>query len=167
MNKPNITMIAAMTENRVIGRDNDMPWHIPADLAHFKRLTLDKPIVMGRKVFESLGCKPLPKRHNIVLSRNPDYEAPGCTLVSSPEQALQAAGAVPEVMIIGGEQIYRLFLEQAHRVHLTLIHAVIEGDTFFPELGPGWRETAREKYAADARSPYDLSFLTFEKTNQL
>jgi len=156
-------MIAAMTENRVIGRDNGMPWHIPADLAHFKRLTLGKPVVMGRKVFESLGRRPLPERHNIVLSRDPAYDAPGCTRVTDPEAALAAAGDAPEVMIIGGEQIYRLFLPRAERIYLTLIHTRLDGDTHFPELDSGWCETAREEYPASDRSPYDLSFITFER----
>lgn len=152
-----------MTENRVIGRDNAMPWHLPADLAHFKRLTLDKPVIMGRKVFESLGRRPLPHRHNIVLSRDPSYDASGCTLAATPDAALAAAGAVGEVMIIGGEQIYRLFLPHAQRVYLTLIHTHLDGDTVFPELGPEWLESERESRSEDDRNPYALTFLTYQR----
>ncbi|PNY79851.1 dihydrofolate reductase [Deinococcus koreensis] len=158
---PRLTFVVAMAENRVIGKDGDLPWRLPADLFHFKRLTLGKPVVMGRKVYDSLQ-RPLPERHNIVLSRNPGYHAPGCTVVTSPDAALDAAGDVPEVMIIGGEEIYRLYLPQTDRVELTLVHAQIVGDTWFPELPGEWREVARRERPADERNRYDLSFLTLE-----
>lgn len=150
-----------MAENRVIGKDGDLPWRLPADLAHFKRLTVGKPVVMGRKVYDSIG-RPLPDRQNIVLTRNPEFQAPGCVVVHSPEEALKAA-AGPEIMIIGGEEIYRLYLPQVERVELTLVHAEIGGDTFFPELPGQWTETARRERAADERNPYDLSFLTLDR----
>ncbi|KAB7623002.1 type 3 dihydrofolate reductase [Alkalilimnicola sp. S0819] len=163
MPKPTITLIAAATENNVIGRDNAMPWHLPADLAHFKRLTQGKPIVMGRKNYESIG-RPLPGRHNIILTRNPGYSAEGCTVVDSPEAALAEAGDVAEVMIIGGEEIYRLFLEQADQVHLTRIHAHIAGDTRFPALLENeWRLAASEHRPADQSNAYDLAFQTYER----
>ncbi|CAM3595125.1 dihydrofolate reductase [Deinococcus saxicola] len=159
---PGLTFVVAMAENRVIGKDGDLPWRLPADLAHFKRLTVGKPVVMGRKVYDSIG-RPLPDRHNIVLTRNPDFQAPGCTVVHSPDDALEAADNAPDIMIIGGEEIYRLYLPQVERVELTLIHAEIGGDTFFPELPGQWTETARRERAADERNPYDLSFLTLER----
>ena len=157
-----LTYVVAMAENRVIGRDGDLPWRLPADLAHFRRLTVGRPVIMGRKVYDSIG-KPLPDRTNIVLTRNPDFAAPGCVVVHSAQQALDAAGDAPEIMIIGGEEIYRLYLPQTARIELTLVHAQIEGDTFFPELPGQWCETARRERAADGRNPYDLSFVTLER----
>lgn len=159
---PRLVAVVAMAENRVIGEDGDLPWRLPADLAHFKRLTVGKPVVMGRKVYDSIG-KPLPDRRNIVLTRNSEFQAPGCVVAHSPGQALEAAGDAHEVMIIGGEEIYRLFLAQTARVELTLVHAQIEGDTFFPELPGQWTETGRRERAADERNPHDLSFVTLER----
>lgn len=159
---PALTFVVAMAENRVIGRGGDLPWRLPADLAHFKRLTLGRPVIMGRKVFDSIG-RPLPERLNIVLTRNQEFQAPGCTVVHDPQAALDAAGDAPEVMIIGGEEIYRLYLDQVTRVELTLVHARIEGDTWFPELPGEWTETARRERAADGRNGYDLSFLTLRR----
>lgn len=150
-----------MAENRVIGRDGDLPWRLPADLAHFRRLTVGRPVIMGRKVYDSIG-KPLPDRQNIVLTRNPAFEAPGCTVVHSPEEALEAAHD-PDPMVIGGEEIYRLYLSRVTRVELTLVHADIGGDTFFPELPGEWTETARRERAADDRNPYDLTFMTLDR----
>jgi len=149
-----------MAENRVIGRDNQLPWHLPADLAHFKRLTLGKPVIMGRLVYESIG-RPLPGRHNIVLSRNPAFVAEGCTVVHDPDAALAAAGNVDEVAVIGGEQIYRLFLPLADVIHLTVVHAEVPGDTYFPSLPDlEWTEHDRTTRAADERNAYPLSFVT-------
>ncbi len=159
---PRLTFVVAMAENRVIGKDGDLPWRLPADLAHFKRLTVGKPVVMGRKVYDSIG-RALPDRQNIVLTRNPEFQAPGCVVAHSPEEALKAADG-PEIMVIGGEEIYRLYLPQVERVELTLVHAKIGGDTFFPELPGQWMETARRERAADERNPYALSFLTLERT---
>ncbi|CAM3518804.1 dihydrofolate reductase [Deinococcus frigens] len=159
---PRLTFVVAMAENRVIGKGGDLPWRLPADLAHFRRLTLGKPMVMGRKVYDSIG-RPLPDRQNIILTRNPDFQAPGCTVVHSSQQALKAAGDAQDIMIIGGEEIYQLYLPQVERVELTLVHAEIGGDTFFPELPGEWTETARRERAADGRNPYDLSFLTLER----
>lgn len=159
---PRIVFVVAMAEGRVIGRDGGLPWHLPADLAHFKRLTLGHTVLMGRKVYDSIG-KPLPERRNLVISRNPSFQAPGCTVVHSPEEALEAAGAVPELMVIGGEQVYRLFLELVTRVELTLVHANVPGDTFFPELPSSWREVARRERPADEKNPHDLTFLTLER----
>ena len=150
-----------MTENRVIGRDHGLPWRLPADMSHFVALTRGKPVVMGRRCHEAIG-RALPERHNIVLSRDRAYRAPGCSVAHDLEAALAAAAQAPEVMIIGGEQIYRLFLPQADRLYLTLIHGRIDGDTFFPPLEEGeWRESDRRHRAADNDNAYPLTFLTF------
>jgi dihydrofolate reductase len=154
-----ISQVVAMAENRVIGRDNRLPWHLPADLAHFKRVTMGKPIVMGRKAFEAIG-RPLPGRHNIVMTRNPAYRAGGCTVVHSATEALAAAGEAEEVAVIGGEEIYRQFLPRTDRIHLTIVHAEIPGDTWFPPLDDGyWRTLERHERPADERNPHAMTFL--------
>lgn len=161
--KPELVAIAALTENRVIGKDGGMPWHLPADFAHFKRLSKHKPNIMGRKVWESLGAKPLPERQNIVLTRNPDLGAEGAVVVHSPAEALEAAGDAPEIAIIGGEEIYRLYWTQLTRLELTLIHTELAGDTFFPELGPEWRLVQEKFRPADEKNKYDLAFQTWRR----
>ena len=134
---PVITFVVAMTEDeRVIGRDNQLPWSLPADMQHFRRLTLGKPVIMGRKVHQGIG-RPLPKRQNIVLSRDGHYQAPGCQVCHTSQAALDAAGQGPEVMVIGGAQVYEAYLPLVTCLHLTVVHAQIPGDTFFPVL-PGW-----------------------------
>lgn len=161
--KPELVAIAALTENRVIGKDGGMPWHLPADFAHFKRLSKHKPNIMGRKVWESLGAKPLPERQNIVLTRNPDLRAEGAVVVHSPAEALEAAGDAPEIAIIGGEEIYRLYWTQLTRLELTLIHTELAGDTFFPELGPEWKLVQEKWRPADEKNKYDLTFQTWRR----
>ena len=157
-------MIAAMAENRVIGIENRLPWRMPADLKWFKQQTLGKPIVMGRKTFESFGARPLPKRSNIVVSRNPDYHAEGAQVVESLEAGLQAAGEADEVMVIGGANLYGQALERADRIYLTLIRHSFEGDAWFPELDDtDWRLTRQEDHAADDDNPYPYSFLIYER----
>src|SRR5690625_3899390 len=161
--RPLITQVVAMTETRVIGRDNDLPWHLPADLAHFKQTTLGKPIIMGRKAHEAIG-RPLPERHNIVMTRNQAYTADGCTVVHSAEQAIEAAGSVAEIAVIGGEDIYRLFLPITDLIHLTLLHAEIEGDTWFPELDEhNWRLAEARERPADENNPYQMTFQRLER----
>ena len=155
-------IIVAMGSNRVIGRDNGMPWHLPADLKHFRQTTLGKPVLMGRKTHESIG-RPLPERMNIVITRDRDYDAPGCTVVHSVEEALQAA-AGGEVMVIGGAECYRQVLPRADTIYLTLIHHAFEGDTRFPELPDAeWREVARVDHPPDERNPYPYSFIKLER----
>lgn len=135
-----ISMIAAMTVNRVIGKDNKMPWHLPEDLKHFKVTTMGKPIVMGRKTFESIG-RPLPDRHNIVITRQKNFFAEGVTRVSSFEEAKSAAGDADEIAIIGGGQLYEQILPIADKLYLTLINIDVEGDTYFPEWNDGsWQQ---------------------------
>ena len=163
MNHPSITIVVAMAENRVIGRDGGLPWRLPADMARFRTLTMGKPIVMGRRTHESIG-RALDGRRNIVVSRRPGYRAPGCTVMSSLESALELALEAPsevaEIAVIGGASIYELALPIADRIHLTLVHASIDGDVRFPELESGaWREVSLAERAADARNRYDLSFI--------
>ena len=147
-----LSFVVAMAQNRVIGRDNRLPWHLPADLRFFKRTTLGKPVIMGRKTYTSMGG-PLPGRRNIVITGKPDYKAPGCIVVHSLEEALIAAEPAEEAMIIGGATIFVQTLPHLERIYLTLVHAEVEGDTWFPELDPGqWREVWREAHPADDRS---------------
>ncbi|WP_221090095.1 dihydrofolate reductase [Deinococcus aquaedulcis] len=160
---PELFAIVAMTPARVIGRDGTLPWRLPADLAHFRRHSLGVPNVMGRKVWDSLGGRALPGRANIVLTRNRALAAPGAMVVHTPEDALAAAGDAPRVAIIGGEEIYRLYLPQLTRIELTLVHADLDGDTFFPELPGGWQVQQETVRPADERNPYDLTFQTLRR----
>ena len=158
-----ISLIVAMDRNRLIGRGNALPWHLPADLQHFKATTMAKPVVMGRKTYESIG-RPLPGRHNIVISRNAAFAAPGCTVVASLEAALRAAGAVAEIMIIGGAQLYAEALPHAQRIYLTRIDADFDGDAWFPALDATvWRECQCEEHPPDERNPHPYSFLVLER----
>ena len=158
-----IALIAALSDNLVIGRDNQLPWHLPADLRHFKTLTLDKPIIMGRRTWESLPGL-LPRRTHILLTGDPDYRAEGCILTHSIEEALDAAGEVPEVMVIGGQTLYEQMLPLADRLYLTQVHVTIPGDAFFPIFDHAeWHEVAREDHRADEKNPYDYSFVTLER----
>jgi dihydrofolate reductase len=160
---PLISLLVAATENGVIGRDNGMPWHLPDDLKHFKALTLAKPVLMGRKTFDSIG-HPLPGRTTLVLTRTQDWSVPGVTVVPTLEAAIAAAASAPELVVAGGAQVYALALPRATRIYLTRIHAVIDGDTRLPAINLAqWIETARELHPADARHPYAMSFVTLEK----
>ncbi|NIY87545.1 type 3 dihydrofolate reductase [Vibrio campbellii] len=157
-----ISMIAAMADNRIIGKDNQMPWHLPADFAWFKRCTMGKPVVMGRKTYESIG-RPLPGRLNIVISRDASLSIEGVTTVTSIEQALEVAGEVEEVMIIGGGAIYAACLPMANKLYVTHIEAEIEGDTQFPDWGNEFKETYSEAYQADEKNAYNMRFTVLEK----
>jgi dihydrofolate reductase len=160
---PLVSIVAAMAETPDKGRKNRLPWHLPADLAHFKRLTLDKPIVMGRRTWESLPGL-LPRRRHILVTQDPTYRANGCLVVPSPEAAMAAAADKPELMVVGGAALYRAMLPVAGRMYLTLVHAAVEGDTFFPRWEPAcWRETEREEHASDDRNSYALTFVTLER----
>lgn len=157
-----ISMIAAMANDRVIGKDNAMPWHLPADFAWFKQSTLGKPIVMGRKTFESIG-RPLPGRQNIVISRNPGFNAEGVTVVANIEAAKLAAGDVEELMIIGGGSIYAACLPEADRLYLTFIELDVEGDTCFPDWGSDWNEVHSETYQADDKNSHNMRFVILDR----
>ena len=160
---PLVSLLVAAAENGVIGRDNTLPWHLSDDLRRFKALTLGKPMLMGRKTFESIG-KPLPGRTSLVLSRSRDWARPGATVVRSLEEALERAGTVPELVVIGGAEVYRLALPHAQRISLTRVHAEIPGDTVLPPLdATAWRETEREFHAADARHAHAFTFIVLER----
>ncbi|WP_018692978.1 type 3 dihydrofolate reductase [Algicola sagamiensis] len=160
-----ISLIVAMDENRVIGLDNQMPWHLPADLKHFKSVTMGKPIVMGRKTFESIG-RPLPGRENVVLTRSQDYQPEGVTVCHSKDELLSRLQSYEEVMIIGGGNIYQQFLQEAETLYLTQIHASFNGDTFFPDYTAvgNWVVNAREDYERDEKNTHDYSFLELSRT---
>ncbi|MFM5500807.1 type 3 dihydrofolate reductase [Aeromonas veronii] len=160
-----ISMIAAMAHDRVIGLDNQMPWHLPADLAHFKRVTLGKPVLMGRKTFESIG-RPLPGRRNLVISRNPDYQAEGIEVVGSVEAALAllAGSSVEELMVIGGGHLYAEMLPSADCLYLTRIDLAVEGDTRFPAFDDGqWQRIECDSHSADEKNPCPYSFETWQR----
>lgn len=151
-----------MADNGVIGVNNQLPWRLPADLQHFKAITMGKPIIMGRKTFNSIG-KPLPGRQNIVITRA-HIDIAGCTVVNSIEAALRCTQGDDEVMIIGGAEIYRQVLPQVQRIYLTQVHKAIDGDAVFPPLHMNeWRETLCERHGADDRHAYDYSFLVLER----
>lgn len=154
-----IALIAAMGRNRVIGKDNQMPWHMPADLKHFKSVTMGKPVIMGRKTFESIG-RPLPGRTNIVITRDASYQADGISVVSSPEQALELAKPLTdEVMIIGGGQIYKHFMPMATDLHLTFIDAAPEGDAYFPEWPSKFRQLSVSRHEKDEKNDFACEFV--------
>lgn len=158
-----ISLIAALARNFVIGRDNHLPWHLPADLAHFKALTLDKPILMGRRTFESLPGR-LPRREHLVVSRDPNFRPAGAIRVASPEAGVALAAAAEELMVIGGASLYQVMLPWATRMYLTWVEADVDGDVFFPRWEPdGWQESACTRRPADARNAYDLRFVTLER----
>ncbi len=158
-------MVIAAAENGVIGRDNELPWHLPADLKRFKALTMGKPMLMGRKTFESIG-KPLPGRTSVVLTRSRDWQREGVITVGSIEEAIQRVGDVPELVVIGGAEVFRLALPYTQRIHLTRVHAQISGNTKIPPLDPDeWREVERSSHPADERHAYAMTFVTLERAH--
>ena len=161
--RPSISLLVARAQNGVIGRDNALPWRLPADLRRFKRLTMGKPMLMGRRTFESIG-RALPGRVNLVLTRDPAWQAPGAVAVHSLDEAFQHAGSAAELVGIGGAELFRLVLPFAEHVYLTDVHAVIAGDTRFPELAPGeWRELEYSAHAADADHAHAMTFRTLKR----
>ena len=158
-----ISMIAAMANNRVIGLDNKMPWHLPADLQHFKKVTTGKPVIMGRKTFESIG-RPLPGRRNIIITRNSEYSAEGIETVTTPEDALNLVCDVEEVMIIGGN-IYEQFLPKADRLYLTFIDLDVNGDTQFPDYNKiaNWNIKEEQENLPDDKNKSSYKFVTLYK----
>jgi dihydrofolate reductase len=158
-----ISIIVAAARNSVIGSGNQLPWRLPDDLKRFKALSLGKPVVMGRKTFDSIG-KPLPGRTNIVVSRQRGLQIAGCILVQSLDEALAAAEPAEEIVVIGGADIYRQVLPRVTTIHLTRVHADVAGDVLFPDLpAQDWRETAAEYHAADERHTYAFTFVTLER----
>lgn len=158
-----ISIIVAVADNGTIGSDNRLPWHLPDDLKRFKALSLGKPVVMGRRTFDSIG-RPLPGRTNIVVSRQSGLAIEGVLVVHSVDAALAAAGTVPEIVVIGGAEIFRQVLPRTTTIHLTHVHARVAGDVVFPEIDPAlWREAAVEHHAADERHQYAFSFVTLQR----
>ncbi|OGT42395.1 MAG: hypothetical protein A3F13_03365 [Gammaproteobacteria bacterium RIFCSPHIGHO2_12_FULL_40_19] len=160
-----LSLIVAKSKNNVIGKNNQMPWHLPADLKHFKQITMGKPIIMGRKTFDSIG-KPLPGRRNMIISRDTKLSIAGCDVFHGIDDALKAVKNEPEVMIIGGANLYEQTLARAHCIYLTLIDAEFEGDTFFlaPELNKEWQLVSEEKFPADDKNLFSYAFQVYKKS---
>ena len=162
---PLISLIVAMAQNGVIGRDNSMPWRLPEDLKRFRAFTLGKPILMGRKTFESIG-RPLEGRTNLVLTRDRSWFAHGVIVVHSVEEALTQASTSDELVVIGGAEIYRLVLPFARRIYLTHVHADVQGDITFPEFDPTqWADVEYSSQPADDEHAYPVTFVTLERRN--
>ena len=160
---PRICLIVALAANRVIGKNNALPWHLPADLKRFKALTMSHPVVMGRKTHESIG-RPLPGRRNLIVTRNRGYSAPGCEVVHSLDEATAACRDAETLFIIGGAELYREALPRAHCLEFTEIHAAFEGDATFPEFSPAqWRETGREIHRNETGVAFRYDFVRYER----
>lgn len=156
-----ITIIAAIAENNALGKDNQLIWHLPADLKRFKQVTLNHHIIMGRKTFESLG-KPLPNRTSIIITRNKNYTAKGCIVVHTLDEALKAAACDANPYILGGAEIYKQAIDIADKLDLTFVHHNFEADAFFPKIDTSkWKETSRQHYKADEKNKYDYSFVSY------
>jgi len=158
-----LSIIAAMDQNRLIGQRSGLPWHLPADLAFFKKTTMNKPIIMGRKTFESIG-KPLPGRRNIIISRDTGYQIAGCDVCVDINSALELVNDQPEAMLIGGASLYEQTLDMADRLYITEIKGVFEGDAWFPKIDPSrWRENWREEHRHDNTNPHDYAFVQYTR----
>lgn len=165
MHHPRLTLIAAVARNRVIGINNQLPWHLPEDLQHFRHVTRGHPVIMGRKTWESLpdAFRPLPGRLNIVISRQKDYQADGAQVADSLAAALELVGELPEAFVIGGEQLYTLALPQAARLMLTEVEMDVQGDAWFPQFDPGsWLETSREVHVSGQGITF--AFVNYERS---
>ena len=158
-----VTIVVAIAENYAIGKNNQLPWHLPADLNHFKSITMGKSILMGRKTFQSIG-RPLPGRQNIILTQDKNFIVKDCLIAHSISEALQYVNSDAELFVIGGAALYAEMLPQIQTIYLTLIHHLFDGDAFFPILNQKeWRETERIHYLADEKNPYSFSFIILEK----
>jgi len=158
-----IIIIAAVAENNALGKDNQLLWHLPADLKRFKKVTHNHIVIMGRKTFESLG-KPLPNRTNIVITRNKDFKVEGCITVHSLEEALTHVKQHEDLFILGGAEIYKQAIKIADQLDLTFVHQTFEADAFFPEIDKTiWKETSREDFKADDKNNFDYSFVMFDR----
>ena len=166
--RPRIAYVVAMDGNRVIGRDNDLPWRLPDAMRWFREKTMGKPSIMGRKTYDSLPerFRPLPGRLNIVVTLNSDYKAPGAVVVSSIDEALQAAGDAEEAIIVGGGELFRRLMPVVDRLYLTQVHGVVEGDIFFPPYDMGeWRELFRQEHSVDERHPLPFTWLILDRVS--
>ena len=158
-----LSIVVAIAENNAIGKDNQLLWHLPADLKHFKDITSGHTIIMGRKTYDSIG-RPLPNRRNIVITRNAELNLPGTEVTNSLEQALRLCSAEEEVFIIGGAELYKHALEATDRIYLTRVHQTYDADTFFPEIAPGtWNETSIENHQPDEKNGLAYTFSTLER----
>ena len=158
-----LSMIAAMAQDRIIGKDNTMPWHLPADFVWFKRHTMHKPIIMGRKTFDSIG-RALPNRRNIVITRDSSWQHANVEVVNSIDAALSLVANESEAMVIGGGSIYQACLPLAECLYLTFINAQVKGDTTFPEWGEGWQQVLAEHYTKDDNNAHDMEFVVLERS---
>ena len=162
-----VSIIAAVADNGVIGRDQDLPWHLPADLKRFKRITSGHHMIMGRKTWESIGCRPLPGRPTIVVTRSRSYSAENARVANSVIRAIEMAAQDDEAFIAGGEGIYRAALPIADRMYITRIHADFEGDTRFPDFDPSrWRVVSEERHEPDDKNRYPYTFLVYERRTE-
>ncbi len=158
-----LAIIVAMDKQGLIGKENDLPWKLSADLQYFRKVTMGKPLIMGRNTHESIG-RPLPGRKNIIVTTNKDYQAEGCFVVQSLEQAFIACGDAEEAMVMGGASLYEQLLPQADKLYLTHVHAELEGDTWFPKWEKSsWQEINREDHPADEKNQYSYSFVVYER----
>ena len=156
-----LSLIVAMDDNRLIGSANQLPWHLPGDLAFFKRTTMGKPIIMGRKTYKSIG-KPLPGRRNIVITRNPQFSAEGCEIVNTIEEALTICSDHDELMLIGGASLYQQIMQQVSCMYITRIYHSFSGDTWFPEFDSAlWKITEQQDFGADDKNPFAYSFVKY------
>ena len=160
-----IARIVAVAKDNVIGADNDIPWYCPADLQHFKRTTMGAPVVMGRKTYESLKIQPLPGRRNIIISRNPDYQAAGCDIFSSIEAAIEQLAAVDKVFIIGGAELYKQMLPKAQELYVTQVDVAVTGDRYFPEISAQeWQLQSESDFDADEKNPHAMRFQYYQRS---
>ena len=158
-----LAIIVATDEQGLIGKENDLPWRLSADLQYFRRVTMGKPIVMGRNTHESIG-KALPGRHNIIITSDQRYQADGCSIVHSINEALALCVDDAEIMVMGGASLYKQLLPKADKLYLTLVHASLKGDTWFPDWKKEeWRQLSREDHLADDKNEYPYSFIVYEK----
>lgn len=162
-----ISLLVAMDKNQLIGKDNDLPWRLPADLAYFKRVTMGHPIIMGRKTYDSIG-RPLPGRENIIVTRDTSYEAEGCKVIHSIEEIVKMNEQTDqELFVIGGAEIFKEILPYSDRLYITEINEEFEGDTYFPAFDKSkWEVISEEKGIKDEKNPYDYKFLVYEKIPQ-
>ncbi len=164
---PWINLIAALAENRVIGRNGRLPWHLPQDLRRFQTLTRDHTVVMGRRTWDSIGQQPLKNRRNLVLSRNPGIVAPGCEVVPDLDTALAKAEGEDEVFILGGADVYRKALPRADRLYLTVVHAEVQGDVLFPDFDlADWQLIEEIPFLADSKHTYAFTFRTYDRRDR-
>ena len=163
MKSSQISIIVAMAKNRVIGKNNALPWHLSPDLKHFKSLTMGHAIIMGRKTYESIG-KPLPGRTSVIVTRQPGYQVPGAIVAGSVDEALQACNEYAESFVIGGAEVYRQTLEHCQRMYITELQWDFDGDAFFPEFSHDqWRETSREKHRLDDGTELEYHFVVLDR----